>query len=151
MGRTKKEKFSAAQNAFGAYNNCLSSPARVAILEFLLSRRRSTALQVIEAIDLNQVTVRKHLEHLVNSGFAKMQMQSGAILYSADREGFEKWYEIVGTLRSRFLGPEEQVSGQSISSPGRSMNSSKNWPDAIQEYLSQEEVEQFGLGEINRE
>ena len=95
MGRTKTEKFSNEKNAFAVLNQCLANPARLLLLEHLMSRRRSSAGQLIEAVDLDEVTVRKHLDQLVRIGFAEVHIGEGTAMYSLNFRMFEKWYRKV--------------------------------------------------------
>ena len=107
MGRTKSGNYSAEQLRFASFNRCLANPARIAILEFLLSRKSTTALDLIEAIDLEQSTVRGHLKIIVSSGLAKEVVYSTGILYKANYEGFQKWYRMLGNMRFKFIDLEE--------------------------------------------
>ena len=112
MGRTKSERFTLEQNAFSAYNKCLGCPGRLAILEFLLSRRKSSLGQIIETIDLHPVTVRKHLEELVNAGFAEAHVGRN-LLYSANNTTFQEWFGKVNSMANKF----QNVANGSIQKP----------------------------------
>ena len=143
MGRTKTENYSLAQNTFAVFNQCFSCTSRVAMLEFLLSRKQCSAEQLIELLDLDQCTVRKHLSQLVKTGFAKMHFQSRRVVYSANTTLIQQWQCMVGMLLHVGLdaGDTQEIRPELISKKSHP----KNWIEGLREFLSQAEIEKFGL------
>ena len=103
MGRIKSENFSLPQNAFVRFNHCLANPARLAILEYLLSRKSSTLSDVLQAINLGNDALRKHLKELVETGFARYDIVRGIPLFKANYLTFEKWLRMVNQMHRSFL------------------------------------------------
>ena len=106
MGRIKTENFNARQNRFARFNQSLANPARIAILEFILSRKYSTASHVIEAIDLGDPSVRQHLKELVDIGFVLASNVRGHVLYRANHPVFSEWFKLINQLNWMFLQEE---------------------------------------------
>lgn len=107
MGRIKSENFSAAQNRFAEFNRCLSSPARIAILEYLLSRKTSTGSHVVRAVKLGEGAVRQHLKELVRVGFVEIQITGGVSLYKANHNIFLQWEKMIRHMSSNYFALAE--------------------------------------------
>ncbi len=103
MGRIKSENFSIKQNAFVIFNHCLANPARLAIVEYLLSRKSSPLPDILEAVNLGDDAIRKHLRDLVETGFVQINFVRGVPMYYAHYPGFLKWSKMVNNMHAKFM------------------------------------------------
>lgn len=97
MGVTKKEHFSEAQNEIAAIAKALGHPARVAILEYLLSVDACICGDIVNELPLAQPTISQHLKELKNANLIKGTIEGTAICYCINKETIEK-------LQKYFLG-----------------------------------------------
>ena len=107
MGRIKSENFSDSQNRFADFNRNLSSPARIAIMEFLLTRRTSTGSDVVHAVQLGEGAVRQHLKALIRSGFVEIYIGASVPLYKANHAVFLQWEKMLRHMSSNYFALAE--------------------------------------------
>ena len=90
MGLTKSAQFTDAQNELSALAKAIGHPARIAIIEYLLSVDTCICGDIVEVLPLAQATVSQHLKELKNAGLIKGSIEGTAICYCIDEKGFEK-------------------------------------------------------------
>lgn len=90
MGLTKSDQFTDKQNELSALAKALGHPARIAIIEHLLSVDACICGDIVEVLPLAQATVSQHLKELKNAGLVKGNVEGTAICYCIDEKGFEK-------------------------------------------------------------
>ena len=90
MGITKTEHFTEEQNEISSLLKALAHPARIAIVEYLLSVDTCICNDIVAEIGLAQATVSQHLKELKNAGLIKGRVEGNAICYCIDENGFEK-------------------------------------------------------------
>ena len=90
MGLTKSEQFTNRQNELSVLAKALGHPARIAIIEHLLSVDACICGDIVEVLPLAQATVSQHLKELKNAGLVKGNVEGTAICYCIDEKGFEK-------------------------------------------------------------
>ena len=90
MGLTKSEQFTNRQNELSAMAKALGHPARIAIIEYLLSVDACICGDIVDVLPLAQATVSQHLKELKNAGLIKGNVEGTAICYCIDENGFEK-------------------------------------------------------------
>jgi len=90
MGLTKSEQFTNRQNELSLLAKALGHPARIAIIEHLLSVDACICGDIVEVLPLAQATVSQHLKELKNAGLVKGNVEGTAICYCIDEKGFEK-------------------------------------------------------------
>jgi ArsR family transcriptional regulator, arsenate/arsenite/antimonite-responsive transcriptional repressor len=81
MGASKTDHFSASQNAIAVLAKALGHPARVAIIEYLLSVDSCICGDIVNELPLAQPTVSQHLKELKNAGLIKGSIDGNAICY----------------------------------------------------------------------
>ena len=81
MGVSKSESFSVAHNEMANLFKALSHPARVAIVEYLLSVDTCICGDIVEVLPLAQPTVSQHLKELKNANIIKGSIDGTAICY----------------------------------------------------------------------
>ena len=90
MGATKTEHFTDKQNAVAALAKALGHPARVAIVEYLLSVDSCICGDIVNELPLAQPTVSQHLNELKSAGIIKGEIECNAICYCVDETAIEK-------------------------------------------------------------
>jgi DNA-binding transcriptional ArsR family regulator len=90
MGLTKSEQFTERQNELSALAKAIGHPARIAIIEYLLSVDACICGDIVEVLPLAQATVSQHLKELKNAGLIKGTIQGTSICYCIDENGFDK-------------------------------------------------------------
>lgn len=90
MGASKTEYFTAKQNAIAAIAKALGHPARVAIVEYLLSVDSCICGDIVNELPLAQPTVSQHLKELKNAGIIKGEIEGNAICYCVDETVIEQ-------------------------------------------------------------
>ena len=90
MGLTKKESFTDSQNEMAALAKALGHPARIAIIEFLMSVNTCICGDIVKELPLAQPTVSQHLKELKMAGLIKGNIEGNAICYCIDEAAIEK-------------------------------------------------------------
>lgn len=81
MGASKTEHFSEKQNQIAAIAKAIGHPARVAIIEYLLSVDTCICGDIVNVLPLAQPTVSQHLKELKNAGIIKGNIEGTSICY----------------------------------------------------------------------
>ena len=102
MGISKTDEFTATQNEIASMMKALAHPARVAIIEYLLSVDVCICGDIVAHLPLAQPTVSQHLKELKNAGLIKGSIEGKAICYCVDETA-------IGKLQSYFNGISRQM------------------------------------------
>jgi ArsR family transcriptional regulator, arsenate/arsenite/antimonite-responsive transcriptional repressor len=81
MGATKTDHYTAKQNEVATLAKALGHPARIAILEYLLSVDTCICGDIVNELPLAQATVSQHLKELKNAKLIKGEIEGNAICY----------------------------------------------------------------------
>ena len=81
MGSTKSEHFTAEQNEMAALAKAMGHPARIAIMEYLLSVDTCICGDIVNELPLAQATVSQHLKELKKAGLIQGTIEGNAICY----------------------------------------------------------------------
>jgi DNA-binding transcriptional ArsR family regulator len=90
MGTSKTEHFTKEQNEIAVLTKALGHPARVAILEHLMSVDACICGEIVNVLPLAQATVSQHLKELKTAGLIKGNIEGNAICYCIDESAFVK-------------------------------------------------------------
>jgi len=90
MGASKSDSFSEEHNQLATVFKALSHPARIAIIEYLLSVDTCICGDIVKELPLAQPTVSQHLSALKNAGIIKGNIEGTAICYCLNTEMLEK-------------------------------------------------------------
>lgn len=105
MGATKTEHFTDRQNEMANIMKALGHPARVAIIEYLLSVNTCICGDIVNVLPLAQPTVSQHLKELKNAGLIKGNIEGNAICYCINEITFSKFEnlltEIFGKIKDQ--------------------------------------------------
>jgi len=90
MGASKTEHFTGRQNELAILMKALAHPARVAIIDYLLSVDTCICGDIVNVLPLAQPTVSQHLKELKNVGLIKGNIEGNAICYCINETTFAK-------------------------------------------------------------
>lgn len=90
MGATDTTHFTNKQNEIALLTKALGHPARIAILEYLLSVDTCICGDIVNELPLAQPTVSQHLKELKNAGIIQGTIDGNAICYCINELVFDK-------------------------------------------------------------
>lgn len=90
MGASKSEFFSLEQNEMANLFKAMSHPARVAIVNYLLSVDACICGDIVNELPLAQPTISQHLKELKNANIIKGTIEGTAICYCINVETIQK-------------------------------------------------------------
>lgn len=90
MGVSKSASFSVEQNEMATLLKALSHPARIAILQYLLSVDTCICGDIVNELPLAQSTISQHLKELKNANIIQGSIEGTAICYCINPETISK-------------------------------------------------------------
>ena len=99
MGASKSDFFSEEQNELANLFKAISHPARIAIIQYLLSVDTCICGDIVDVLPLAQPTVSQHLKELKNAGIIKGNIDGNSICYCID----EKTIDILNIYFSKIV------------------------------------------------
>ena len=100
MGITKSYEFGRKENLIARYAKALAHPARIAIINLLVSRQSCICGDLVDELPLSQSTVSQHLKELKEAGLIKGEIEGAKVCYCIDEKAwmeaknlFEKVFE----------------------------------------------------------
>lgn len=90
MGATKTEHFTDKQNDIAILAKALGHPARIAIIDYLLTVDTCICGDIVNKLPLAQPTVSQHLKELKNAGLIKGNIEGNSICYCIDEKVLQK-------------------------------------------------------------
>ena len=101
MGASKSESFSVEQNEMANLFKALSHPARIAIVDYLLSVDTCICGDIVNELPLAQPTVSQHLKELKNANIIKGNIAGTAICYCINPDTIDKIENHFGIIRHK--------------------------------------------------
>lgn len=101
MGASKSESFSVAQNEIANLFKALSHPARIAIVDYLLSVDSCICGDIVNELPLAQPTISQHLAALKNANIIKGSIEGTAICYCINPDTIERIETYFGTINKQ--------------------------------------------------
>ena len=98
MGITKTEHFTQEQNDISILLKALAHPARIAIVEYLLSVDTCICNDIVAELPLAQATVSQHLKELKNAGIIQGTIEGNAICYCINPDTFRKMEHFIAQI-----------------------------------------------------
>lgn len=98
MGITKTEHFTEEQNEISSLLKALAHPARIAIVEYLLSVDTCICNDIVAEIGLAQATVSQHLKELKNAEIIQGTIEGKSICYCINPKTFKKMEHFIGQI-----------------------------------------------------
>lgn len=84
MGLTKTEFFTEEQNMLATMLKALAHPARIAILQQIISANACICGQLVDELGLAQATISQHLRELKNAGIIQGTIEGVTVCYCID-------------------------------------------------------------------
>ena len=81
MGASKADFFTKEQNELAVLFKAMSHPARIAIIQYLLSVESCICGDIVNELPLAQPTVSQHLKELKNAGIIQGSIEGTSICY----------------------------------------------------------------------
>ena len=101
MGISKSENFSERENEMAALLKALAHPARIAIVEYLLSVDSCICGDIVNHLPLAQPTVSQHLKELKNAEIIQGTIEGTAICYCINENTLKKIQLYFGKLENK--------------------------------------------------
>ena len=101
MGATKTDLFTDKQNTIASLAKALGHPARVAIIDYLLSVETCICGDIVNQLPLAQPTVSQHLKELKDAGLIKGRIEGNAICYCIDEKTIKKLQMYFTTISNK--------------------------------------------------
>jgi ArsR family transcriptional regulator, arsenate/arsenite/antimonite-responsive transcriptional repressor len=104
VGATKADHFTEKQNEVALLAKALGHPARIAILEYLISVDTCICGDIVNELPLAQPTVSQHLKELKNAGLIKGTTEGNSICYCIDKPSIEKIIDYFSKFSTKLNG-----------------------------------------------
>jgi len=103
MGITKSGLFKRRQNKIATLAKAFDHPARVAIIEYLLTNQTCICNDLVDVLPLSQSTITQHLKELKKIGIIKGEVEGPKFNYCIDEKVWEEAKDIFIDIFSRFI------------------------------------------------
>lgn len=107
MGLTKTEIFSPEQNELANLLKAMAHPARIAILQQIISTNTCICGDLVEELGLAQATISQHLKELKNAGIIQGTIDGVKVCYCIEPK---KWALLASQLGGFLLSYKNQDS-----------------------------------------
>lgn len=98
MGFSKTDNFTDKQLRLSELCKALGHPARIAILELLLSKNSCICGDIVDELPLSQSTVSQHLKELKSVGIIKGEISGTKSCYCIDAEVLKEMQNILNGM-----------------------------------------------------
>ncbi len=103
MGATKTDQFSKRENEMAQLFKALAHPARIAIVEYLLSVDTCICGDIVDHLPLAQPTVSQHLKELKQADVIQGSVEGTAICYCINEKTMQKIQRYFGKIESKIV------------------------------------------------
>lgn len=107
MGITKTNLFSEYQNEIAQIAKAFDHPARVAIIQHLITTNKCINSDLVQELGLAQATISQHLRELKDIGIIHGSIEGASICYCINQNRWEYIKSIFIQLFNSFQQPEE--------------------------------------------
>ncbi|RYE04863.1 MAG: ArsR family transcriptional regulator [Rickettsiaceae bacterium] len=98
MGLTKTEIFTQQQNRLAVMLKAIAHPARVAILQQIISSNACICGDLVDELGLAQPTISQHLKELKNAGLIQGTIEGVSVCYCINPEIWKDLQQQLGGL-----------------------------------------------------
>lgn len=102
MGITKSELFKKKQNRIAILAKAFDHPARVAILEYIVSHKSCITNDLVNELPLSQSTISQHLKELKQIGIIKGEIEGPKLNYCIDDKVWEEARDTFSAMFSKY-------------------------------------------------
>lgn len=103
MGASKTDQFSKRENDMAQLFKALAHPARIAIVEYLLSVDTCICGDIVDHLPLAQPTVSQHLKELKQAEIIQGSVEGTAICYCINEKTMQKIQKYFGKIESKII------------------------------------------------
>ncbi|GAA4802227.1 metalloregulator ArsR/SmtB family transcription factor [Olivibacter ginsenosidimutans] len=93
MGLTKSTIFTVEQNKLAILFKVLGHPARIAVLQYIISQKACICNDLVEELGLAQATISQHLKELKSIGIIQGTIEGKSVCYCIDEKVWKKIQE----------------------------------------------------------
>ena len=90
MGASKKNLFTAQQNRLAELAKAIAHPARIAILQHLITIKACVCGDIVDKVPLSQSTISQHLKALKEAGIIKGNVEGVSVCYCINEEVWQE-------------------------------------------------------------
>ena len=108
MGISKSAHFNEQQNSLANIAKALGHPARVAIVEYLLSQKECVCGDIVSELPLAQATVSQHLKELKSAGIIKGNIDGNSICYCLNEETIAEFISFLTNITTALSNQRNQ-------------------------------------------
>lgn len=105
MGITKTDLFTQQQNQLALYAKALGHPARIAILEHLLTANACINGDLVKELGLAQPTISQHLKALKEAGIIQGNIEGTRMNYCINPQCWQELQKVLSSFFNRFQSP----------------------------------------------
>ena len=98
MGASKSDFFTEQQNELANLFKAISHPARIAIIQYLLTVDTCICGDIVNELPLAQPTISQHLKALKNARIIQGTIEGTAICYCLNPETIERMEKYFGSI-----------------------------------------------------
>ncbi len=98
MGLTKTEIFTEQQNTLAVLLKAIAHPARIAILQQIISSNACICGDLVNELGLAQPTISQHLKELKNAGLIQGTIEGVSVCYCINPEVWNDLQQQLGSL-----------------------------------------------------
>lgn len=98
MGLAKSELFTTEQNELANIAKALAHPARIAILQHIISTKSCICGDLVNEIGLAQPTISQHLKELKKCGLIQGTIEGTSVCYCINTQIWEKVSKLINTF-----------------------------------------------------
>ena len=103
MGISKTTGFSDSQNELAVLFKALSHPARIAIIEYLLTVDTCICGDIVNELPLAQPTISQHLKELKNANIIQGTIEGKSICYCLNPEKLKEIENYFGNISKQLI------------------------------------------------
>ena len=106
MGLTKTEIFTKEQNELSTLLKAIAHPARIAILQQIISANACICGDLVAELGLAQATISQHLKELKNAGIIQGTIEGVKICYCIEPKTWALLESLLGGFLGSYKNPE---------------------------------------------
>lgn len=95
MGASKSDHFTEEQNEISILFKALGHPARIAIIQHILSTKSCICGDLVEKFPLSQATISQHLKELKYANIIQGTIEGNSICYCLNPQTLEKLNQVI--------------------------------------------------------
>ena len=105
MGTTKTEIFTEEQNKLASMLKAMAHPARIAILQHIISTNACICGDLVEELGLAQATISQHLKELKNAGLIQGKIEGVSVCYCIEPTAWALLSKELGMFFNSYKNP----------------------------------------------